>query len=82
MFDGRLVFVLAQQAGELKPQGKGATPQACAFASGESRDAAREHQVLQLAAKAADWDSFVFKLRIEGYELHSGKSFRAPFGKL
>lgn len=82
MFDGRIVFVLTKEGGELRPQGKGRTPQTCGFASGESRDALREELIMRHAAKAKDWDSFEFKLKLDGFSLQFGKDFRAPFGKL
>lgn len=82
MFDGRLVFVLNQAAGTLRTMGKGSQSIDCLFASGQSRDPSREGLVLACAQAAKDWESFVFKLKLEGFELQDGRTFRAPFGKL
>ncbi len=84
---GRLIFRLSQAPGTLvSMKRKQEEPRRldCAFASGESLDPAREELVFQAAEKAKDWDGFVFKLKLEGFEVEagSGGTLKGPFGKL
>jgi hypothetical protein len=79
---GRLIFRLAAEPGNLVSTKKAGKTQACAFASGESLDPAREELVFEAALKAKNWDNFVFKLGLEGFEVQPGDTLRLPFSKL
>jgi hypothetical protein len=81
----RILFRLTDTAGELKSmvkKGEVPPPRPCAFASGESFDPKAEGIIFRAAEEAKDWDAFVFKLKLEGFELKAGPSKKLPFGKL
>jgi len=75
---GRLLFRLRDTAGQLS----GNRTLACAFASGESLSPQTEEKIFQCAEKAKDWDGFVFKLKLEGFDIREGETLKLPFGKL
>ena len=47
----------------------------------EAMEAATKN-VQDAAKKAKSWDNFVFKLKLEGFELQAGSTLKLPFGKL
>jgi hypothetical protein len=79
----RLLFRLEQGPGTLRSASK-KSPQSleCGFAHGESLSPKHEGIVLEAAKKAKDWDSFLFKLKLEGFDVREGETFKGPIGKL
>jgi hypothetical protein len=79
----RLLFRIEQGPGVLKGASK-KNPESveCGFAHGESLSPKQEGIVFAAAKKAKDWDGFLFKLKLEGFDVREGETFRGPTGKL
>lgn len=79
----RLLFRLEQGPGRLRSASK-KNPQSidCGFARGESLNTRTEVVILAAAQKAKDWDNFVFKLKLEGFDVREGATLKGHIGKL
>ena len=79
----RLLFRLEQGPGRLRSASKkNPQDQDCGFAHGESLSTKTEALVFAAAQKARDWDNFVFKLKLEGFDVREGGTVKLPTGKL
>ena len=75
----RLLFRLKNEAGTLVGKSREI---ACVFASGESLSPQTDEKIFECAQKAKDWDGFIFKLKLEGFDVREGETLKLPFGKL
>jgi hypothetical protein len=79
----RLIFRLQQGPGALRSASKkNPQDQECGFAHGESLSPKQEGIVFEAAKQAKDWENFLFKLKLEGFDVREGGTFRGPTGKL
>jgi len=79
----RIIFRIEPGPGVLKGASK-KNPESmeCAFAHGESMSPKTDGIVFAAAKKAKDWENFLFKLKLEGFDVREGETYKGPMGKL